>query len=469
MSTEVSSGGGVGRDGRWTPRVLALTASAALALSLGCAVALALYVWSAASIPRFGGGPAGAKTARGDAGSGIVGRCDERSCNYLLLGSDDRTGLPAAEREAFGSTRDIGGGERSDTIILVHTRPGVGRAVILSFPRDLWVSIPGAGWGKINSAFAGGPQNGGADRVARTVGRLTGMRINHVLYVNLAGFEGVVDAVGGIDMCFPTPLVDANAGLDLPAGCRHLTAAEALGVVRLRRHAPGECENPDFWRIGRQQQFLRALLAKVLSPGELVHLPDVVRAASRNVVADEGLDPTDLAYLAGQLSGIETGEADFRAVPGDWSSDLGAVRMDASAERLFRAIREDRPIGAIGEQLPGAAISPANVSTAVYDAASGDLAPEAVGVLAEGGFDVDPLARDAASLGRAAAERSAILFAPGARTRADVVSGYLPTLPLATAPRGALGGLDVAVLIGPDFEPAAPGSVAAAAGAPSDC
>lgn len=469
MSTESSGGGGRRRDPRWTRAALAITATAALAMCVGSALALALYVWSAVSISTFGGGGAGSSSSGHD-GAGIVGHCDERSCNYLLLGSDDRTGLPPGEREAFGTTRQIGGEERSDTIVLVHTQAGLGGAVVLSFPRDLWVRIPGTGWGKINSAFAGGPQNGGAERVARTVSGVTGMRVNHVLYVNLAGFEGVVDAIGGVDMCFPTPLVDANAGLDLPAGCQHLTAAQALGVVRLRRHAPGVCDNPDFWRIGRQQQFLRAVLAKLLSPGQLVHLPDVVRAASANVVVDEGLSPADLAYLAGQLHGIETGDADFRAVPGDWFTDLGAVRMDPAAERLFRAIREDRRLGAVGEQLPGAAISPANISTAVFDAASSGLASDTVAVLAAGGFDVDPAARDPSGLGGAVPGRgSAILFAPGRRARAAIVSAYLPTLPLASAPSHALGALDVAVVIGSDYRPAPPGSAPSGAGTPSTC
>src|SRR5215211_7083455 len=86
----------------------------------------------------------------------IAGRCDEHACNYLLLGSDSRKGLTREEIIAFGTNAHIGGENRSDTIILVHTRPDRKEAIFLSFPRDLWVDIPGRDEGKINSAFEGG-------------------------------------------------------------------------------------------------------------------------------------------------------------------------------------------------------------------------------------------------------------------------------------------------------------------------
>ena len=92
----------------------------------------------------------------------IAGRCDERACNYLLLGSDSRKGLEE-EIIAFGDDAHIGGENRSDTIILVHTRPDRREVVFVSFPRDLWVEdIPGVGEGRINTAFEGGMSGGGA-------------------------------------------------------------------------------------------------------------------------------------------------------------------------------------------------------------------------------------------------------------------------------------------------------------------
>jgi anionic cell wall polymer biosynthesis LytR-Cps2A-Psr (LCP) family protein len=87
-------------------------------------------------------------------------------------------GPDARELIAFGTDAHIGGENRSDTIILVHTRPDRKEVVFLSFPRDLWVDIPGMGEGKINSAFEGGVNGGGAQRVARTLRSISGMQIH---------------------------------------------------------------------------------------------------------------------------------------------------------------------------------------------------------------------------------------------------------------------------------------------------
>ena len=72
-----------------------------------------------------------------------VGPCVEEVCNYLLLGSDSRKGLTPEEQEQFGTDENIGDVFRSDTIMLVQLDPRREKAVVLSFPRDLWVKIPG--------------------------------------------------------------------------------------------------------------------------------------------------------------------------------------------------------------------------------------------------------------------------------------------------------------------------------------
>ena len=76
-------------------------------------------------------------------------------CNYLLLGSDSRPGLSQEEQTEFGTDQQIGGENRADTIMLVHTDPKLEKAIIVSFPRDLYVDIPGHGEDKINAAFEG--------------------------------------------------------------------------------------------------------------------------------------------------------------------------------------------------------------------------------------------------------------------------------------------------------------------------
>ncbi len=86
------------------------------------------------------------------------------------------------------------------------------------------------GDGKINSAFEGGVQHGGSQRVAATIREISGIQIDHILYVDLAGFEGVVNALGGVEMCVPYPMVDPLTALDIPAGCQRLRRQDGARV-----------------------------------------------------------------------------------------------------------------------------------------------------------------------------------------------------------------------------------------------
>jgi LCP family protein required for cell wall assembly len=167
-----------------------------------------------------------------------VGPCVEDVCNYLLLGSDSRRGLTPEEQVQFGTDEHIGGTFRADTIMLVHLDPAREKAVVLPFPRDLWVQIPGRGWNRINTSFEGGLAGGGPLQVARTVHRLTGLKINHFLYADLLGFQRVVDTMGGVEMCIPFDVQDPLSALDLKAGCQTLDGRQALGTFRATRSPP---------------------------------------------------------------------------------------------------------------------------------------------------------------------------------------------------------------------------------------
>lgn len=423
----------------------------------------AMYFWTSHKIRTFDPAnlivepsPGASPTAPGP--PDIAGKCDTQSCNYLLLGSDSRAGLSKAEQIAFGTNADIGGENRSDTIILIHTEPKQQKAIFLSFPRDLWVDIPGMGMGKINSAFEGGINGGGPVRVARTITSLTGLRVNHVLYVDLAGFQGLVDTLGGVDMCVPYPMVDPLTGLDIRSGCQHFDGATALAYVRTRHQV---CDAiPDFARIGRQQQFLRAVISKLLAPSELLRLPTLVPKLVENFVVDPGLaNPAELVYLAGQLNGVNTGAADFRSVPttpagiyvnGQYLSIVRAI--EPTADQLFAAIRDGKPLGNLGKDLPQTAPSPANVAVDVYDRDSLGKAAQILQTLTQGGFLTDPLPLDFSTFGQKL-KGSAILFAPGADAEAEIVAQYVRGLELVPAPKSVMGGADVAVVIGPNYVP----------------
>jgi anionic cell wall polymer biosynthesis LytR-Cps2A-Psr (LCP) family protein len=406
-----------------------------------------------------------------------TGKCADHPCNYLLLGSDSRAGL---DPEKYGTNEDIGGENRADTIMLVHTDPALEKAIVLSFPRDLWVEIPGRGSDRINAAFEGGVGGGGPQLMAQTVSNLTGLRIDHFLYVDLLGFQRVVETLGGVDMCIPaynvnTPgwvtagsptgedvqvyidapgrIVDPKAGLDIEPGCQQLDGTQALAYVRAR-HLPCDAI-PDFSRIGRQQQFLRSLINRMLQPSQLVQAPRLVSPILRSLQRDRDFLPADLVYLVGQLQGLTTGAVEFRAVPGfsAWEGTKSVVQMDPSADRLFEAIKDGRPISGVGTQLVNTPPSEANTTVAVVDANATDVAEEALAILSQAGFDVSPGVVPATQA-PAGLQAPAIVFQPGQSSYAQVVGAYFPGLELVESAQ--LRGAPVAVVVAPSYDPSPP-------------
>lgn len=368
--------------------------------------------------------------------------------NVLVLGSDTRAGLTPEEQAAFGSEDDLDG-ERSDTIILLHVDPRRDRAVVLHFPRDLRVRIPGHGLDKINAAY----ELGGPDLVVRTVKEFTGLPVHNYMEIDLAGFQELVDAVGGVRICIDRPMVDELAGLNLPrAGCYLLDGTRALGFVRAR-HIAGDIV-PDFARIARQQQFMRAMLNRLLSLGNLLD-QQVLQEAVSKVTTDEALTGADLVLLGQKLRQLAEedpsgGESlDFRVVPSvpqELDGVSYVVAEQADAERLFVALREGRPLGRIGLTLAQTLPSPGVITVRVLG--SGDAAEEVARTLRFAGFVVLPVAPLPSGY-----EESQLLYASGMGPRRDRLAGYFAEdLPQALAEDAVLGDADVAVVVGDDWE-----------------
>jgi LCP family protein required for cell wall assembly len=413
-------------------------------------------------------------------GSKVGGQCQRSGCNFLLLGSDSRTGLSKEELEINGTNKDIGGEQRSDTIIVVHIPPGEQEATILHFPRDLWVDIalPNHGKDKINAAFEGGVKGGGPQVVASTIQRLSGLHINHWMYVDLAGFEGVVDALGGVHMCVPSPMYDPLTGLSISKpGCRDFDGRTALAYVRTRHWSatPGgdECDAiGDFARIGRQQQFLRAVLTKILSPGELAHVGEIVPELLKNFVVDKDLNLADMAYFVSQLQGISTGAADFRVVPTEpdlvnvpqYSFPLSVVRpIQPEMNDLFHRLVDGKPLGELGKEQVETPPSPANISIQVFDHGSEGTATTALTTLQESGFLAPTTVQDFSTLPRQV-KGSALLYRKDAQPMADVVSQYLPGLPMQRVADSALPDAPVAAVISSGYHPEEPGAATGGGG-----
>ena len=464
--SEMPSGEATPRGhGRLTRVAVSVTAVLSLIIGVGSAYGFVAYRLAGSDGPTISP-PTGTPLPEVER---AFGPCVEDVCNYLLLGSDSRAGLSAAEREQFGTDQQIGGENRADTIMLVHTDPALEKAIILSFPRDLWVEIPGEGEDKINASFEGGIQGGGANLVAATVHKLTGLRVNHVLYVDLAGFQGVVDTLGGVDMCIPaenvnTPdgrIVDELTALDVMPGCQTLTAEQALAYVRTR-HLRCDAAAPDFYRIARQQQFLRAVINELLQPDQIARLPFMIRPIMQNLTRDEDLNLADLAFLVGQLEGISSGAAEFRTVPAfPDPANLGILRMDESAERIFEAVRDGEPLGEVGRDLVYTPPSEANVPVLVVDHASGGAVTGVQDVLSQAGFDISPGLTTYTAYEKKV-PGSVIAYAPDADAEAQVVQKYFPNLELRQV-KGLPDG--VAVFIDASYEPAPVGG----GGAPAEC
>ena len=223
---------------------------------------------------------------------------------------------------------DVG---RSDTLMIAAIDADKGKADILSIPRDTRVQIEGHGYDKINHAYA----FGGHELTKSTVEKLTGVPMDYYVLIDIKAFERIIDALGGVDinvekrMHYEDPW-DDDGGLviDLYPGEQHMDGKKAIQYVRYR---DGE---GDIGRIGRQQKFMKAVLAKVISPEILPRLPKLVEEVSSAVKTDMSL--TEMLDFAQRLKGIHDAGLSADMVPGEpayyqdisyWIPDIVATRQ----------------------------------------------------------------------------------------------------------------------------------------------
>ncbi|TMR23370.1 LytR family transcriptional regulator [Nonomuraea turkmeniaca] len=279
--------------------------------------------------------------------------------NVLLVGSDSREG----DNKQYGP-KSQGLGERTDTIMLLHISPNRDKATMISFPRDSMVAIPecegrnGAtlpgGIRQINSAF----NDGGINCTIRTLESLTNIKINHFVKVDFTGFKGIVDAIGGIEICLPKPVNDPKAKLVLPAGKHVVNGEQALGYVRTR-YALGD--GSDLSRIQRQQVFLTQVLAKVTDGGLLtdpVSLNGFLRSAAAAVTVDSELTLDRMLEIANSVKGLTAKELKGITVPVEpYPPDKNRVQFSQpAAKNFFESVRNDVEVTAT--PAPGKSAAP---------------------------------------------------------------------------------------------------------------
>jgi polyisoprenyl-teichoic acid--peptidoglycan teichoic acid transferase len=202
--------------------------------------------------------------------------------NILLLGSD--------MREWWGK----GSLFRTDTIILAMLNPEKGIVSLVSFPRDLYVQIPGYGQDRINTAWG----RGGFKKLASTLEYNFGVKVDHYVLIEFSDFKRIVDSLGGLDVQVGERLTDYYRGRQIliKPGLRTMNADMVLWYVRSRK------TSNDFSRNRRQQEVLQALVNKFLSMDAIKRAPEFYAAYKSSVKTDLSLvDMLPFISLATQL------------------------------------------------------------------------------------------------------------------------------------------------------------------------
>jgi polyisoprenyl-teichoic acid--peptidoglycan teichoic acid transferase len=279
--------------------------------------------------------------------------------NYLLVGSDSRDGADASDAD-YGGIGSAGKTEglRSDTMLVLRYDPATKSNALLSIQRDLWVTVADNGKkNRINEAFDRADATKRSQNMIDTVSKNLGIPIHHYVEVNFAGFKRLVDAIGGVDVYFPTPVRDRHTGLSIPtAGCAHLDGVAARQYVRSRyyeRFENGKWSDDgssDFGRTERQRDFIRrainSALAKASSDPRVVG--DLVKVLGGSIRKDSELD---VLGLANQLRTIGSSPVAGYALVVKPVTIGGAsvLQLDEPASRpVLQYFKGDGPIPTVG-------------------------------------------------------------------------------------------------------------------------
>ncbi len=389
---------------------------------------------------------------------------------YLIVGTDTRAGASGAV--GAGTVEDAEGA-RADVVMLVNIPADRSRVVTVSFPRDLDVERPACqGWDndagtyvdekypaaygdKLNATYAlGGPKC-----LVKVIQKMSGLKIGHFVGMDFAGFETMVDEIGGVQVCTPQPLEDGILGTVLPeAGTHVLDGNTALNFVRAR-HVESE-GNGDYGRINRQQKFLSSLLRGALSSEVLLNpakLNGLINAFTSETFV-ENIDTESLVTLGRSLQNVDADAVTFLTVPtagtNEWGNEI--PRTD-DIKSIFRAIidDDDLPGEKRAEPLPQSVpepqpqsvqtVDPSSVNVQVSNA-SGEsgLAATVAASLAAEGFEIYDVGNYAAGT----TDDTVVRFSPANDDEAATVASSFPGAVLESA-KGL--GTVVEVVLGSNF------------------
>ncbi|MCW4384846.1 LCP family protein [Salinibacterium sp. SYSU T00001] len=285
----------------------------------------------------------------------------EGGVNLLLVGSDSGGG-----NAAYGER----GQHLNDVTILLHISEDHTHATVVSFPRDLFVSIPSCpredGDGsysamssqKINTSLT----YGGLACTVLTVEELTGLSIPYAALIEFDGVIQMSNAVGGVPVCVASDINDRQINFSLAAGEHVLSGFEALQFVRSRY---GVGDGSDLARISNQQVFLSSLARTIKSADTLsdpVKVYGLAQAAVQNMEMSNSLqNVTTLASIALALKDIPLERVTFAQLPtyyGNSGSQSGVLLRTDDAQDLFDALIADLPVAITGSLGDGAVADP---------------------------------------------------------------------------------------------------------------
>jgi LCP family protein required for cell wall assembly len=389
--------------------------------------------------------------------------------NILLIGSDSRAG---EDSQLGGAGDEVG---RSDTTLFVHVYEGGRRAVAVSIPRDALVDIPpcrlpDGSWSQpqtqamFNAAYSvGQTPEGNPACTVNTVEKLTGMRVDHTVVADFAGFAAMTEIVGGVPVCLPNPIYQGDINPNLGSqgkmifheGLQNVSGAKALAYVRLR-HGIGD--GSDIGRMRRQQAFLASVVTKVRAEGMTpTKILPLAEAATENLTVDDGLGSAR-KLLAFVLSLRHMAPEDVVFVTTPWRYDGARVALvHPDVDRLWAALDADQPLSSSGKDKPrheqrtvAQQLDSVDVPVRVLNGAGvAGLAATTAKELGAAGLEIDEVGNAAAQ------ERTVVLYGPDqagpARALAAAFVGARtqevpePGLQLVLGARHRMRGLDESV------------------------
>ncbi|RXS68288.1 LytR family transcriptional regulator [Streptomyces sp. TM32] len=349
---EVYGGGGGGRRGddygydgrpgrprpRWGRRIkwTVITLVAVLAVA-----SVATYFWADGKLRR-----------QVDLSKVIDRPLEGDGTNYLIVGSDSREGMSAAEKQKLhtGSAE----GKRTDSMMILHD--GSNGPTLISLPRDSDVEIPsfvGSDSGKkypntgrhtkLNAAYA----EDGPELLVRTIEYNTKLHIDHYVEIGFAGFANIVDAIGGVEMDIPKAFKDKNSGADFPAGKQTLNGQQALAFVRTRHAFAGQ----DLDRTKNQQKFLATLASQTATPGTVLNpfkLYPTMSAGLDTLIVDKDMNLFDLGSMFFAMKGVTGGDGKSMNMPISGSTGGNLVWDKAKLRQLVQQLNNDEKVTVSG-------------------------------------------------------------------------------------------------------------------------